>query len=63
MAPDTELVRRYQAIVGPHAFALRTVVSFLLALVLGVGHRLAVAALAALRARRAVRDDRSAVPP
>jgi len=37
MAPDTELVRRYQAIVGPHAFALRTVVSFLLALVLGAG--------------------------
>ncbi len=35
IAPDTELVRRYQAIVAPHAFALRTVVSFLLALALG----------------------------
>ena len=37
MAPDSELVRRYQAVAGPHAAALRAGVSFLVALLLGVG--------------------------
>ena len=36
MAPDTELVRRYQAIVGPHAFAIRNAFAFLVSLALGV---------------------------
>ncbi len=35
MAPDTELVRRYQAVVGPHVLALRITVSALVALALG----------------------------
>ena len=35
MAPDTELVRRFQAVVGPHALALRIAVSILVALALG----------------------------
>jgi hypothetical protein len=37
MAPDTDLVRRYQAVVGPHALALRIAVSALVALALGSG--------------------------
>ena len=37
MAPDTELVRRYQSAVGPHAFAYRTAVSFIVALAVGSG--------------------------
>ncbi|MCU1491614.1 MAG: hypothetical protein JWM85_3019, partial [Acidimicrobiaceae bacterium] len=37
MAPDTELVRRYQAVAGPHALALRISVSLFIGLVLGVG--------------------------
>ncbi len=37
LAPETEFVRRYQAVVTPHAFALRTVVSFFLGLALGSG--------------------------
>ena len=37
MGPDTDLVRRYQAIVGPHALALRITVSGLVALALGSG--------------------------
>src|SRR5580692_2447105 len=31
MAPDTELVRRYQSAIGPHVIAVRTVVSVILA--------------------------------
>jgi uncharacterized membrane protein (UPF0182 family) len=37
LAPDNELVRRYQATVGPFALILRTVVSLVIALILGVG--------------------------
>jgi hypothetical protein len=37
LAPDNELVRRYQATVGPHALVVRSVVSFLIALLLGTG--------------------------
>ena len=37
MAPDTELVRRYQAVVGPHARAARNLAAFLIALALGTG--------------------------
>ena len=37
LAPDNELVRRYQATVGPFALLLRTVVSLVIALILGVG--------------------------
>lgn len=37
MAPDTELVRRYQGIVGPHAFALRNALAAVVALALGIG--------------------------
>lgn len=37
MAPDTDLVRRYQAAVGPHAFAYRTAVSLVVALAVGSG--------------------------
>jgi len=35
MAPDTELVRRYQAIVGPHALVIRNIGAFVVALALG----------------------------
>jgi uncharacterized membrane protein (UPF0182 family) len=35
LAPDTELVRRFQALTAPHAFALRTSVAALLGLALG----------------------------
>ena len=37
LGPDNELVRRYQSAVGPHAFLLRTVVSFVIALIVGSG--------------------------
>ncbi|MCU1492505.1 MAG: hypothetical protein JWO62_269 [Acidimicrobiaceae bacterium] len=37
MAPDSDLVRRYQAIVGPHALVIRNVVAFFVALILGTG--------------------------
>lgn len=37
MAPDTELVRRYQAVVGPHAFAIRNIFALVVSLALGVG--------------------------
>ncbi len=37
LGPDNELVRRYQSTVGPHARALRTVISFVIALILGAG--------------------------
>ena len=37
MAPDTELVRRYQAVVGPHAFAIRNLLAFVVSLLLGIG--------------------------
>lgn len=37
MAPDTELVRRYQSVAGPHAVALRVGVSAVVGLALGVG--------------------------
>ncbi len=37
MAPDTELVRRYQAVVGPHARAARNLAALLVALALGTG--------------------------
>lgn len=36
-APELELVRRYQTIVGPHVFAVRTVVSALVAIAVGEG--------------------------
>ena len=36
VSPELEIVRRYQQIVGSHTFALRTAVSFILALILGV---------------------------
>jgi len=35
VSPELELVRRYQQIVGRHTFALRTVVSLILALIVG----------------------------
>jgi len=35
VSPELEIVRRYQQIVGRHTFALRTVVSFIFALILG----------------------------
>jgi len=35
VSPELEIVRRYQQIVGRHTFALRTVVSFILALIVG----------------------------
>ena len=37
LASDNELVRRYQATVAPHALVLRTVLSFVVALILGTG--------------------------
>ncbi len=37
MASDSELVRRYQAAVGPHAVGIRSAVSLVVALLLGVG--------------------------
>ncbi|HEV8063659.1 MAG TPA: UPF0182 family protein, partial [Acidimicrobiales bacterium] len=37
MSPEQELIRRYQTIIAGHKFALRTVVSFLLALAVGSG--------------------------
>jgi len=37
LAGDNELVRRYQETVGPYAFLLRTVVSLVIALILGTG--------------------------
>jgi len=37
VSPELEIVRRYQQIVGRHTFALRTVVSFVLALIVGAG--------------------------
>jgi len=37
LASDNELVRRYQATVGPYAIILRTVVSLVIALILGIG--------------------------
>ncbi len=37
LGPDNELVRRYQSTIGPHARALRTVISFVIALILGAG--------------------------
>lgn len=37
LGPDNELVRRYQSAVGPHAVLLRTVVSFVIALIVGSG--------------------------
>lgn len=35
--PDNEFVRRYQSTVGPHARVLRTLISFVIALILGAG--------------------------
>ncbi|MGA8297028.1 MAG: UPF0182 family protein [Acidimicrobiales bacterium] len=37
LGPDNELVRRYQSTVGPYARLLRTVISFVIALILGAG--------------------------
>lgn len=37
MAPDSDLVRRYQAVIGPHALIIRNVVAFFVALSLGSG--------------------------
>jgi uncharacterized membrane protein (UPF0182 family) len=37
MGPDTEFVRRYQAVIGPHVLALRITVSVLVALAIGSG--------------------------
>jgi len=37
VSPELELVRRYQQIVGRHTFALRTVVSLIIALIVGSG--------------------------
>ncbi|MGP8162468.1 MAG: UPF0182 family protein [Acidimicrobiales bacterium] len=37
LAPDNELVRRYQATVGPYALIVRSAVSFVIALILGIG--------------------------
>src|SRR5271165_2443477 len=36
VSPELEIVRRYQQVVAGHTFALRTVVSLILALILGV---------------------------
>lgn len=37
MAPDSDLVRRYQAVVGPRVRIIRNVIAFLVALMLGSG--------------------------
>ena len=37
LAPDNELVRRYQATVGPYALIVRSAVSLVIALILGIG--------------------------
>ena len=51
VSPELELVRRYQQIVGRHTFALRTVVSLILALLLGSVDERPMAALAAVPQR------------
>ena len=51
VAPECELVRRYRASFGRYRITVRTVVSLLLALIVGAGTKRAVAALVVVRER------------